>query len=332
MKKYKIGIIGLGYWGPNLVRNFHKHDGFEIRWGCDLMEQNLIKSKKEFPFVKYTKNINNLIQDKSISLIALATPPETHYFLGKKILESGKHLWIEKPFTNKYEHADGLSKIAKNKNLLIHVDFPFIFHGPVIKIKEMLEKNKIGKPLYYSSVRSNLGLIQKGVDVIWDLAPHDLSILFYLFPKLVVNSINVSGSKHIGNSKYFQIANLVLKCEDRFMAYIYLSWLSPVKFRLTTIGGRDKMILFDDIEPTEKIKLYDKNVKIKRSTITPFNPVYRVGDVLIPTFDQTEALLKEIDYLYNNLLKPKKDYYTLELGLKVLEVLEKTKELTESGF
>ncbi|MCL4417625.1 MAG: Gfo/Idh/MocA family oxidoreductase [Actinobacteria bacterium] len=127
MKKFKIGVVGLGYWGPNLVRNFNQHYGFEVKWGCDLIEENIVKSKKEFPLVRYTKKLNQLIEDKSVSLIALATPPETHYSIGKLILNSGKHLWIEKPFTNKIEDARELSEIAKKKNLLIHVDFPFIF-------------------------------------------------------------------------------------------------------------------------------------------------------------------------------------------------------------
>jgi predicted dehydrogenase len=326
MKKYKLGVVGLGYWGPNLIRNFQKNENFEVKWGCDLIEKNLTKAKREFPSVKFTKDIKNLINDENISLIALATPPESHYALGKMILLSGKHLWVEKPFTNTYENASELAQIARDKGLLIHVDFPFIFYGPVMKIKEMIGKRKIGKPLYYSSIRSNLGLIQSGVDVIWDLAPHDLSILFYLFPELVVKNVKVSGSKHIGNNKYLQIADLVLECEGHFMAYIFLSWLSPVKIRLTTIGGKNKMILFDDIEPSEKVKLYDTNVKIKKSTIEPFNPVYRSGNVLIPTFDRTEALLNEITYLYNSLQEPIKNFYTMELGLKILSILENTRK------
>ncbi|MCL4417626.1 MAG: hypothetical protein M1365_13190 [Actinobacteria bacterium] len=190
----------------------------------------------------------------------------------------------------------------------------------------MLDKNKIGKPLYYSSIRSNLGLIQKGVDVIWDLAPHDLSILFYLFPKLNIKKVNVSGSRHVGNSENYQIANLILECENHFMAYIYLSWLSPVKMRLITLGGKDKMILFDDIEPSEKIKLYDKNVKIKRSSITPSNPVYRTGDIVVPALDRKEALEKEMEYLYEELSQKRKLSTTAELGLKILNVLECTRK------
>jgi len=175
-------------------------------------------------------------------------------------------------------------------------------------MKELIEKNEIGKPFYYTSIRTNLGLIQKEVDVIWDLAPHDYSIIFSLFPNIKPVKTTIDGSFHVGESQKKQIANLVTHFDNGFTSYIHLSWLSPAKIRLITIGGSDKMILFDDIEPTEKVKIYDKKVHMKPGEMTPFKPIYRSGDVWIPSFDQTEALYKELDYLAQEMNQKKFSY------------------------
>lgn len=322
MNTYTIGVVGLGYWGPNLVRNFFDHSNFNVKWGCDLIDANLSKIKKSFPSVRLTKNIRELLNDPGVDMIAVATSPETHYPLGKMILEKGKHLWIEKPCTTSLHDAKKLYKLAKRNKLYLHVDFPFIFYGPVLKMKELIDTNVIGTPLYYSSLRTNLGLIQKTVDVIWDLSPHDLSILFHLFPNKKVTNVQAVGSSLIHNAEKNQIANLVVQFDKKMTAYIHLSWLSPMKLRLITLGGNKKMILFDDISPSEKIKIYDKSVSVEKSELTPFKPMYRAGDILIPTFSQNEALLTEIDFLYKKLSEKKFDYYTAEIALKILKVLE----------
>lgn len=321
MKKINVGVVGLGYWGPNLVRNFYKHEGFEIKWGCDLLDRNLLKIKKDYPFLNLTKNINDLLTDNELDLIAIATPPETHFRLGNLVLENRKHLWVEKPFTTSYNDALKLFKLAKKKNLYLHVDLPYIFYPPVEKIKEIIDKGEIGKPFYYTSWRTNLGLVQKEVDVVWDLAPHDLSIIFYLFPKLDVEKVRILGSSHLKNHSKNQIANLVINFNNGFAAYIYLSWLSPVKIRLVTIGGSEKMILFDDINPTEKIKIYNKNIQIIKDKITPFNPVYREGDVIVPYFLNEEALFRELNFILNEFKNKKRSYLTSNIALRFLEVL-----------
>jgi|SRR3989344_408080 len=322
MKKISVGVVGLGYWGPNLVRNFSDHDNFSVSWGCDLVEENLTQIKKTYPLIKITKNINDLLNDPLLDMIAIATTPETHFLLGKKVLESNKHLWIEKPFTTSLADAQKLYNLAVNRHLYLHVDFPFIFYGPVLKIQELLSKRTIGEPFYYTSFRSNLGLIQKNIDVIWDLAPHDLSIIFHLFPDRQITRIQTIGSSPIANGEKNQIANLAIEFEKNFTAYIHLSWLSPVKLRLITIGGKKRMILFDDINPSEKIKIYDKSIKIVRNKMTPFKPVYRTGDILVPTFSQKEALLSEIEFLYAKMAERTFDYYTAKIAVKILKVLE----------
>lgn len=323
MKKIKVGVVGLGYWGPNLVRNFQHHDDFEMVWGCDISDQALNKIKKAFPHLKLTKRISELLQDPTIDLVAIATPPETHFKLGQSVLKNKKHLWIEKPFTTSFKEASKLLNFAKKNRLYLHVDLPYIFSGPIVKIKELLDKKAIGMPYYFSSVRTNLGLIQKNTDVILDLAPHDLSIIYYLFPKITLKKIHVEGSAHLQNTNKYQIANLAIHFKNGFIAYIHLSWLSPTKLRLITIGGKEKMILFDDLQPSEKVKIYDKNIQIKRSEITPFKPIYRTGDVWTPAFEQTEALYKEIEFLQKKLTQKKLDYFTAEIGLKILKTLEK---------
>ena len=294
-----------------------------MKWACDLIDDNLKKVSREYPHIQVTKNISFVLEDPEVDLIAIATQPETHFRLGNLVLDAGKHLWIEKPFTTSLGEAKKLLEKAKQRKKYLHVDLPFIFYGPVVKIKELLEKRVIGKPLYFTSSRTNLGLIQRKIDVVWDLAPHDLSIIFYLFPDLKVKKVGIHGSSPVGQGKKHQIANLVIEFNRNFTAYIHLSWLSPAKIRLITIGGKRKMILFDDIHPTEKIKIYDKNVTIKRSEITPFVPVYRSGDVLMPVFSQQEALANEINFLYEQLVTSHKQYYTAEIGLKILDIMEK---------
>jgi len=322
MKKIKVGAIGLGYWGPNLVRNFYAHPGFEVKYACDLIDKNLEKINKSFPTINLTKNFEDLLKDEEIKIIAIATPPETHYKLGEKILLAKKHLWVEKPFTTSYHDAKKLIEIADKKNLYIHVDLPFLFYPPVEKIKNLVDNEVIGKPYYFTSLRTNLGLIQKEVDVVWDLAPHDLSIIFYLFPKLNIKSVKIFGSSHLTNHYKPQIATIIIYFIEGLVAYIYLSWLSPVKIRLIKIGGSKKMILFDDINPTEKIKIYDKSVKIEKNEITPFNPIYREGDVLIPYIENKEALYNQVDYLYSFFSgKNKKIIDTKNIALSILKII-----------
>ena len=321
-KKIAVGVVGLGYWGPILLRNFHNHPNFKIKWGCDLASLKIKKCKKTFPFLNYSNKIDELLNDDELEFIAIATPPHTHFGLAKKVLSSGKHLWIEKPFTTKNNDAEEIFKIAKNKKLYLHVDFPYIFHDPVLKIKKIIDKEQIGKLYYYSSIRENLGLVQEKVNVIWDLAPHDLSILFYLFPKFKVKRIESSGSNHLKNHSEFEIANIVIKFDNGFTAYIHLSWLSPTKTRLIKIGGSKKMIEFDDIKNVNKIKLFDKSISINKNTSSLFNPFYKNGSISKPTIIQKEALFNELEFVYKQLTQKDFNYETVQIALKIHQVLK----------
>lgn len=311
----------MGYWGPNLVRNYYSNDSFEIKWASDLLDSNLDKIKKDYPSIKLTKNYFDILRDPKIKVVVVATPPKTHYSICKQCLEANKNVWIEKPFTTSYADASELVNIAKQKKLTIFVDFPFIFYGPIIKIKEILRKNHIGNLFYYESLRTNLGLVQKDVNAIWDLAPHDLSILGYLFPNRKIKSVYATGITPLEIGKE-QLSHVILKYEDGFNAHINVSWISPVKMRLIMIGGDKKMIMFDDIVPSEKIKIYNRSIKIEKNEITAFNPVYRSGNVLIPALRNKEALKVAIEEFANILKGKKKNNPTIKIALNSLRILE----------
>ena len=320
MKKVNIGIIGLGYWGPNLLRNFHKVPGTTVVAACDLLEKNLKSIRKDFPSIQTTTDSNDLINNNVIDLIAIATPLTTHYSLAKMALMAGKHILVEKPFTKTTKEGKELIQIAaKNKRILM-VGHTFIYSGAVQKIKQLLTKGSLGKIHYYDSQRINLGLIQNDTNVIVDLAPHDLAILSFLFPKSPL-SVQAFGSSHV-NSQQEELAHIFIRYPDNFIAHIHVSWLSPVKIRSILIGGNKKMIVYNDIEPSEKIRIYDKRITLKASLVTPFSPAYRSGDILIPRLKQTEALFEEVSHCIDCIRRKKKPLTDGNEGLKVVMLLE----------
>jgi predicted dehydrogenase len=319
-RKIKIGIIGAGYWGPNLVRNFFALDNCEVKYVCDLDESKLGKIKKSYPYVLLTANVEELFYDPELDAVAIATPTATHYHLAKKALEMGKHVFLEKPMTETSRQAEELINLAESKNLILQVDHPFVFYGPVIKIKELIDSGELGELYYFDSQRINLGLIQPDVNVLWDLAPHDISILNFLYggkPK----SVSAIGTKHITGNKE-ELAHMNIKYENGFCAHIHVSWLSPVKLRQMIIAGDKKMIYFDDIAPSEKIKVYDKSIDLSKIEQDTFNPIYRSGDVYSPVYDQTEAVLRECKEFINCVLYGKKPFSSGEFGLGVVKILE----------
>ena len=285
----KIGIIGLGYWGPNLVRNLLAQKSIRKIVACDLKEDRLEILKHKFPEVELTKDYSNLL-DSNIDAVAIATPVETHYELAKKMLQAGKHIWVEKPFTSSSRQAYELVQLAKSKNLKIFVDHTFLYTGAVKKIKEIVDKGELGEIIYFDSVRINLGLFQHDVNVVWDLAPHDLSIMKY-----ILNDKKILGVTACGISNYYELENLAQLSihfeDDSCFAHFHVNWTSPVKIRRIIIAGKRKMLVFDDLENSEKIKIYDCGVYIK-STESLHNALiqYRIGDMYSPKVEQTEAL------------------------------------------
>ena len=317
----KVAIIGLGYWGPNLLRNFYQHPDVKVEAICDLDSNRVLHFKNKYKDISITTtNYKEFLKEK-IDLVAIATPPETHYEIAKNALLAGKHVLVEKPFTRTAAEAEELIEIAEKKGLKIFVDHTFVFHPVVRKMKEIIEKGELGKIYYFDSERINLGLFQLGVNVIWDLAVHDLSIISYLFPKLNFVGVEVFASKHI-HPYHEDIAHVILRSDDGFIAHIHVSWLSPVKIRKTIIGGSEKMLWWDDIHPFEKLKIYDSKIEVDVSKEDPFFPRYVKGDIKILKVDNYEPLYKEVESIVSSIKndeKPEVDGYE---GLKIVRLLE----------
>ena len=325
MSKIKVGVIGLGYWGPNLVRNFYQHPETEVIGICDLSYDNIVKVKNKYRDINFVTTGYRELLKQDIDLIAIATPPETHYEIAKDCLEAGKHILVEKPFTKTSQEAEKLIELSEKNNLKIFVDHTFVFHPVVRKIKEIIANGELGDIYYFDSERINLGLLQTGVNVIWDLAVHDISILLYLFPDLEFVNVHAFGSKHI-HPYYEDIAHIVLEGDNGFIAHIHVSWLSPVKIRKVIIGGSKRMLWWDDVHPFEKLKIYDSRVEIDMKKQDPFFPSYIKGDVKILAIENYESLQKEVDSIVNSLNNGKNPEVDGIAGLKVVKILEGCEE------
>ena len=316
-----IGIIGFGYWGPNLVRNFSSLQNCKV---YAIAEANATRHgliTKQYKYVKIYLDAEELIKDNLIDAVVIATPVFSHYPLAKLALESGKHVLIEKPMTSSSRDAIELIEIAEQKKLSLMVDHTFLYTGAVQKMKELVTSNALGKLSYIDSTRINLGLFQPDINVLWDLAPHDISILNYLVDERPI-SVNATGVSHTNND-IENIAYLTLNYNSGFIAHFNCSWSSPVKIRMMLIGGSEKMCIFNDIEPTEKIKVYDtsysyKTDEEKRKILVD----YRAGDIYLPKVNSTEALSLMaqdfVDSIINNTV-PKSD---AKIGLDVVKILE----------
>jgi predicted dehydrogenase len=298
----RIGVIGYGYWGPNVVRNFSTANGSEVTMVCDMSQQTLKKVNKAYPQISVTDNIDELIKSPDVDAIAIATPVFTHHDLAKKVLEAGKSVFIEKPFTYTVAEAEDLVELAAKKNLKLMVDHTFLYTGAVRKIRQLIDDGILGNLYYFDSSRVNLGLFQHDVNVVWDLAPHDISIMDYVIdekPQAVV----ATGIGHFGRGLE-DVAYLTFYYDHNIIAHINVNWLSPVKVRTTLIGGEKKMLVWNDLEPDEKIKIYDKGVQVKTKE-GKYNLLvdYRSGDMWAPKVEQTEALKlmaeKFVDYVEN---------------------------------
>ena len=332
MKDIKIGVIGCGYWGPNLIRNFNENYNTAVKYACDIYEERLERIKLRYPHVTTTKNYRDLLKDDTVQLVAIATPVRTHYKLIKEALNSGKHVLIEKPLTSKVKEAEELVELANKKNLILFVDHTFIYTGAVKKIKEIIFSGGIGDIYYFDSVRVNLGLFQSDTNVIWDLAPHDVAIMDYLLtekPKSVV----ATGASHT-HSKIEDIAYVSVNFKNNLIAHFHLNWMSPVKIRRLILGGNKKMIVFDDLDPADKVKIYDKGITLAKTTkkVVYQNIIqYRVGDMYAPNIDNTEALKVMVDHLADCLLNKKTPITDGVSGLRVVRILEAAEKSMKKG-
>ena len=327
----RIGVIGYGYWGPNLVRNFFAHKQSTVDMVADLDRAKLHKLEETYPTIRTTRDPVELIESPDIDAVVIATPVSTHYELAKSVLLARKHVLIEKPITKTTTEAEDLIKLAEEQQTVVLVDHTFLYTGAVRRMKEVIDRNELGELFYFDSERINLGLLQQDVDVLWDLATHDLSILFYLFDEKPIN-VQAIGYRHV-NSAQDEMATLNLGYASGFHAHIRVSWLSPVKMRLTMIAGSRKMIVYDDVEPSEKVRIYDKGIglEINDEEVTTFKPIYRAGDVFIPELDRTEALEVETQHFLDCIQLGTKPLSGAEEGLEVVRVLEAAQGSLSSG-
>ena len=316
----KFGVIGYGYWGPNVVRNLDRLDETKVVAVCDQSAAARRKAAKAYPGVLVTDDAAALMSSPEIDAIAVVTPVWTHYELAKAALQNGKHVFVEKPFTSNAAQAQELIELASEKNLKIMVDHTFLFTGAVQKIKQLLQEGALGKLYYYDSTRVNLGLFQHDVNVVWDLAPHDLSIIDHLIQK-TPEAISATGQTHLNGHE--DVAFITLYFPDKVIAHINVNWLSPVKVRTTLIGGEKKMLVWNDLEADEKIKIYDKGVNItSREGLYNLLVHYRSGDMWAPQIEQIEALNKELAYFVDCIMTDKTPVNDGNAGLRVVKMLE----------
>ena len=315
-----FGVIGFGYWGPNVVRNLANLEGSQVVSIAEMSPAARARAQKAYPGIRVTADAAELIASPDIDAVAVITPVWTHYELAKAALENGKHVFVEKPFTSTTAQGEALIELASRKNLKIMVDHTFLFTGAVKKICQLLDEGILGQLYYYDSTRVNLGLFQHDINVLWDLAPHDLSIMDHLI-KANPEAIVATGQKHLNCHE--DVAFMTLYFPDNVIAHINVNWLSPVKVRTTLIGGEKRMLVWNDLEADEKLKVYDKGVAItNREGVYELLVNYRSGDMWAPQLEQVEALRQELSYFVDCVSNSKDPHNDGCAGLRVVRMLE----------
>ncbi len=321
----RVGIVGYGYWGPNIARNFDRVEGCRVVRICDANPAARERARSSLPGVDTTAELQELVEARDIDAVAVITPVSTHFDLARRALENGKHVFVEKPFTANSDQALRLIEIAERKKLKIMVDHTFLFTGAVRKIKQLVEDGTLGQLYYYDSTRVNLGLFQHDVNVIWDLAPHDISIMNYVIGKKP-EAVVATGGNHFCEQEY--VAYVTVYFPNDVIAHVNVNWLSPVKVRTTLLGGEKKMVVWNDLDADEKVKVYDKGVEIGNSEgLYDLLVSYRSGDMWSPRLDQTEALRLETQQFVEcvkNGVKPISDGWDGYMVVCMLEAADKS--------
>jgi predicted dehydrogenase len=326
----RFGVVGYGYWGPNIVRNLQGMSNVDISVVCDKSSASRKRVHKNHPQIYVASDATEVMSSPEIDAVAIVTPVWTHFDLAKAALENGKHVFVEKPFTSNVHQAEELIELAERKNLTIMVDHTFLFTGAVRKIKQLVQEDFLGKLYYYDSTRVNLGLFQHDINVVWDLAPHDLSILDYVI-EASPEALVATGQKHLNGHE--DIAFITLYFPDSVIAHVNVNWLSPVKVRTTLIGGEKKMLVWNDLEADEKIKVYDKGVDMNGSEgVYELLVSYRSGDMWAPHLEQAEALRHELSYFIKCITDGTTPHNDGAAGLRIVRMLEaSTKSLRKRG-
>jgi len=316
----RVGVIGYGYWGPNVVRNLQGLESAQVVAICDRSVAAQKRALRAYPCGEVVSDANEILRSPNVDAVAIITPVWTHFELAKEALENGKHVFVEKPFTSTSAQAEKLIELAEHHNLKIMVDHTFLFTGAVRKIRQLIDHDELGDLYYYDSMRVNLGLFQHDIDVIWDLAPHDLSIMDYLIRK-DPEAIVATGETHLNG--HADVAFMTIYFPHRTIAHINVNWLSPVKIRTTLIGGEKKMLVWNDLEADEKVKVYDRGVQIENSEgLYELLVSYRSGDMWVPKIEQTEALKVELGYFLDCIENNETPFNDGVAGLRVVKMLE----------
>jgi predicted dehydrogenase len=325
-----FGIIGYGYWGPNVVRNITNLEGSHVLTIAELSPVARKRAQKAYPEIHVTPDAAEILLSPKIDAVAVITPVWTHYELTKAALENGKHVFVEKPFTSTAAQGEELINLAAKKKLTIMVDYTFLFTSAVQKISELINDGTLGKLYYYDSTRVNLGLFQHDINVLWDLAPHDLSIMDYLL-RASPEGIVATGQSHLNSHE--DVAFMTLYFSEKLIAHINVNWLSPVKVRTTLLGGEKRMLVWNDLEVDEKLKVYDKGVNItNREGVYDLLVNYRSGDMWAPQLDQVEALRQELSYFVDCISNDQVPFNDGCAGLRIVKMLEAaSKSLEKRG-
>ena len=327
-----VGVIGYGYWGPNLVRNFSENSETEVIAVTDLSPERLHAAQKRYPAVQVTTDYRQVLANPDIDAVAIVTPVSTHFELAMEALRAGKHVLVEKPITTTSEQALRLIEEAERRRLVLMVDHTFVYTGAVRKIQELTTGGDLGEIYYYDSTRVNLGLFQRDVDVVWDLAVHDLAIMDYVLPAHPC-AVSATGMNHVAGSTE-NIAYITCFFAGSLIAHVNVNWLSPVKVRRTLIGGSKQMIVYDDMEPSEKVKVYDKGITVNGSPEAVYKMLigYRSGDMRAPHLELTEGLQNEVKHFAQCIQHGERPLTDGHAGLRVVSILEAaTRSMKQRG-
>jgi predicted dehydrogenase len=318
----RVGVVGYGYWGPNLVRNFSEILGPQSVAVCDMRPDLVARAQSRYPTVQATTDFQDLLNDSTIDAVAIATPVSTHFNLAMAALQAGKHVLVEKPITDTAEKAFRLIEEADRRGLVLMVDHTFLYTSAVSRMKELITSGKLGQIYYYDSVRVNLGLFQHDINVLWDLAVHDLSIMDYLLEERPT-AVSVTAIAHVPGQME-DMAYLTVFFSSTLIAHFHVSWLAPVKVRRTLIGGERQMFVYDELEADEKLKIYDKGVSIRTDGDNRYSLLvdYRSGDMWAPKLDRTEALYTEALHFLECVESGRTPLSDGPAGLRLVQILE----------
>lgn len=330
-RSVRVGVIGCGYWGPNLVRNFARHPHSEILAVCDTRYERASRVGAEYRIPTITDRADELTKAPDLDLVVIATPSFTHFDLARQAIEAGKHVLVMKPITTRADQAEELCALADRQGVVLAVDHTFVFTSAVQRMRELIQSGEVGELYYFDSVRINLGLIQTDINVIWDLAPHDVSIMDYLIGHEPV-SVSAVGAAH-GGSPTENIAYVTVRYAGALLGHVHVNWLAPAKVRRTIVGGSKRMLIYDDMEPSEKLKVYDKGFSVSSSAESEYQLMisYRSGDMHAPQLGNREALAVEADNIVRAIQGKEAPVVDGRAGWRVVRILEAAQRSIASG-